>query len=313
MIDSGGHVTSQIDVTVREVGPRDGLQSLSAIVPLDTKVRLVRTLSAAGVVRIEAGSFVSPRAVPQMADSADVFGATDDLTGVSIEALVVDRRGALRAVDAGVSCLVVVAAASDRFSMANVKMTTDQAIAEIAAITEIATAHSTRVVADIATAFGCAYQGVVPVDRIADVAASMHTFGVDELTLADTTGMATPPDVGTVVDAVRDRCPDATIGLHFHNTRGLGLANVWAGIEAGVRLFDSSIGGIGGCPFSPGATGNVATEDLVHLLEATGHTTGIDLERLISVGLELERELGIALPGQLLRSRPRWLTKERAS
>lgn len=306
-------MTSQIDVTVREVGPRDGLQSLSTIVPLDAKVRLIRTLSAAGVVRIEAGSFVSPKAVPQMADSAAVFSSTEDLTGVSLEALVVDRRGALRALDAGVSYLVVVAAASDRFSSANVKMTTDQAIAEIAGIAEIAAARGTRVVADIATAFGCAYLGVVPIDRVADVAASLHTLGIDELTLADTTGMATPPDVGTVVDAVRDRCPDATIGLHFHNTRGLGLANVWAGIGAGVRLFDSSIGGIGGCPFSPGATGNVATEDLVHLLEATGHNTGIDLDRLIAVGLQLERELGFSLPGQLLRSSPRWITKERAS
>lgn len=303
----------QIDVTVREVGPRDGLQSLSTIVPLDAKVRLIRTLSAAGVVRIEAGSFVSPKAVPQMADSAEVFGSIDDLTGVSMEALVVDRRGALRALDAGVSCLVVVAAASDRFSLANVRMTTDQAIAEIAGIAEIAAARSTRVVADIATAFGCAYQGVLPIDRVADVAASLHALGIDELTLADTTGVATPPEVGTVVDAVRDRCPDATIGLHFHNTRGLGLANVWAGVGAGVRLFDSSVGGIGGCPFSPGATGNIATEDLVHLLEATGHNTGIDLERLIAVGLQLERELGFSLPGQLLRSSPRWITKGRAS
>jgi hydroxymethylglutaryl-CoA lyase len=201
-------------------------------------------------------------------------------------------------------------AASDSFSRANVRSSTAEALDEAGRIVEAARAKGIDVVADIATAFGCAYEGPVETERIVAVAHHLRSLGVMEITLADTTGMAAPAEVPRAVDAVRAAVgDDVVIGLHFHNTRGLGLANVCAGLDAGVRLFDSSIGGLGGCPFSPGATGNVSSEDLVHLLTIMGLRTGIDLDRLIGVSSWLERTLGITLPSQVLRSGPRWLSK----
>jgi hydroxymethylglutaryl-CoA lyase len=297
------------DVLVREVGTRDGLQSLSEVLPAAVKADLVRDLAATGIRRIEAGSFVSPRAVPQMADSDAVFAQTADLVGLSREALVVDRRGAARAVESRVDAIVIVIAASESFSSANVRMTIAEALSEAGQVVRLAESGQIAVVADVATAFGCAYEGPVATESVVRVVRALAEIGIAEVTLADTTGMAAPPDVGRVVDAVRSALDDIAIGLHFHNTRGLGLANVCEGLRLGIRLFDSSLGGLGGCPYSPGATGNIATEDLVHLAEITGYATGIDLGRLIETTRALEERLGFRLPGQVLRSGPRWITK----
>jgi hydroxymethylglutaryl-CoA lyase len=297
------------DIIVREVGARDGLQSLALSIPTADKVALVRGLADAGVPRAEVGSFVGARAVPQMADSAAVFAGVTDLAVVK-EALVVRAARVAEAAAAGANAVVLVVAASDSFSRANVRASTAEALDEAGRIVEAARTKRIDVVADIATAFGCAYEGPVATERVVAVAHHLRSLGVMEITLADTTGMAAPAEVRPAVDAVRAAVgDDVVIGLHFHNTRGLGLANVCAGLDAGVRLFDSSVGGLGGCPFSPGATGNISSEDLVHLLTIMGLRTGIDLDRMIEVSSRLERTLGVQLPSQVLRAGPRWLTK----
>jgi hydroxymethylglutaryl-CoA lyase len=273
-------------------------------VALDVKRRLVEGLAAAGLARIEAGSFVSPRAVPQMADSAALFERPLDS---SLEALVVNERGARAAADAGAQVLVGVVAVSDAFSHRNVGQSTAEAIAELGRIASVARDRGIPVTVDLATAFGCAYTGPVPIDEVARVAAAVAEFGVEEITLADTIGAAAPNDITEVVEVVRDRIGgDIAIGLHLHDTRGLGLANACAGLDAGVRRFDASVGGLGGCPFSPGATGNICTEDLVHLLQALGYETGVDLDALIDVSSTLAADLGVTLPSHLLRAGPRF-------
>ena len=294
------------DVLVRDVGPRDGIQSLPLpAVPLDVKRRLVEGLAAAGLARIEAGSFVSPRAVPQMADSAPLFEWPS--TSATLEAVVVNERGAKAAADAGAQVLVGVVAVSDAFSHRNVGQSTADAIAELGRIASVALDRSIPVTVDLATAFGCAYTGRVPVDDVTRVAATVAEFGVDEITLADTIGAAAPNDITEAVAAVGDRVgDDVAVGLHLHDTRGLGLANVCAGLDAGVRRFDASVGGLGGCPFSPGATGNICTEDLGHLLHALGYEAGVDLDALIDVSSTLAADLGVTLPSHLLRAGPRF-------
>jgi hydroxymethylglutaryl-CoA lyase len=293
------------DVVVREVGPRDGLQSLSKAPAAPARVALVRALAHAGVTRIEAGAFVSPRAVPAMADSPAVFAACQDLAPARVEALVMNETGALRALEARADALVCVVSTSETFSQRNVRMSVDEALAVAGRIAVLGQEAGITVVADIATAFGCGYEGLVPDEAVVRVAAALADAGIEELTLADTTGMAFPQAVARTVAAVRGSVPSTTtLGLHFHNTRGLGLVNVQAGLEAGIRLFDASIGGLGGCPFSPGATGNVCTEDLVHLLHLLGLSTGIDLAALVRVAHDAEQSVGFELPGQLLRSGP---------
>lgn len=294
-------------VVVREVGPRDGLQSVAAVPSTADKTTLVNRLARAGLRRIEAGAFVSPRAVPQMADSGAVFAGADRSPRVSLEALVLNGAGMDRAVRAGADAVVAVVAASETFSRKNVRMSTSEALRTARSLGRTAADAGVRCVADVATAFGCAYEGQVADSAVLAVVAGLADAGIREITLADTTGMAAPPDVHRLVGLVRrEYGADVTVGLHFHNTRGLGLTNVYAGLDAGVRLFDSSVGGLGGCPFSPGATGNVCTEDLVHMLELLGIGTGVDLGALLEAARFTERALGFQLPGQLLRSGPGW-------
>ncbi len=292
-------------VLVRDVGPRDGLQAIDQDVTLDTKIAMTNGLVAAGLRRIEAGSFVSPRAVPRMADSRQVFDAMP--SGASREALVVNERGAHAAVDAGVEVLVGVISASDTFSHRNVRMSTDEAIEELATITRVARSAGLPVSVDLSAAFGCAFEGEVPVETVARVAERIATAGAFEIVLADTIGSAAPNDIASVVAAVRAQVgDDVELGLHLHDTRGLALANATAGLDAGIRRFDASVGGLGGCPFSPGATGNVCTEDLVHLFHALGLSTGIDLDELIAVASMVEQHLGTELPSRMLRAGPRF-------
>lgn len=298
-------------VTIRDVGPRDGLQSLPSSFPVGHRVDLIEGLRRAGVQRVEVGSFVSERAVPQMAGSAEVLEA---IRGRSIvaEVLVVTAAKVQPAIEAGADRIVFPVAASETFSQANVRMSVSEAIEECRRAHLKSSEVGVELVADVATAFGCAYEGVVPHRAVVDVAAAVSGFGVTEITLADTTGMAAPGEIGPLIDAVAATVgSDVVLGLHLHDTRGLGLANAWAGLEAGVRLFDSSIGGLGGCPFSPGASGNIATEDLVHMLEASGFSTGIDLDALIEVGRRLEQDLDLTLPARLLRTGPRWALRAR--
>jgi hydroxymethylglutaryl-CoA lyase len=297
--------TATDHVMLRDVGPRDGLQAIDTEISLDLKIAMTNGLAAAGVRRIEAGSFVSPKAVPRMADSRQVFAAMP--SGVSREALVVNERGATTALDADVDVLVGVISASDTFSHRNVRMSTRDAIAELGTIVDIARGGGMPVSVDVSAAFGCAFEGAVDVDTVADVAAAVAGLGVDEIVLADTIGAAAPNDIRNVVTAVRDRVdPGIALGLHLHDTRGLALANALAGLDVGIRRFDASIGGLGGCPFSPGATGNVCSEDLVHLFHALGLTTGIDLDELIRVASIVEEHLGTELPSHMLRAGPRF-------
>jgi hydroxymethylglutaryl-CoA lyase len=294
-------------VLIRDVGPRDGLQSIDAIVSVETKIAMVQRLAATGVRRVEVGSFVSPKAVPQMADSGEVLAATATLDGVCREALVVNVRGAHAAIAAGADVLVSVVSVSETFSQRNVRMSTADALAEMAKIVDVARAAEIPTSINLSASFGCALEGSITPTAVGVVAEALAGLGVTELLLADTIGAASPTDVRTVVAVVRDRIGDEVhLGLHLHDTRGLALANAVAGLDVGIRRFDASVGGLGGCPFSPGATGNVCTEDLVHLFHAEGLSTGIDLDALIDVAAMVESALNRTLPSRMLRAGPRF-------
>jgi hydroxymethylglutaryl-CoA lyase len=312
MAEPGTDVTVQVSddaVLIRDVGPRDGLQSIDQSISLDAKVALVEGLASAGLRRIEVGSFVSPKAVPQMAESTQVFDATSEwgTSGPLREALVVNERGARAAIAAGADVLVSVVSVSETLSQRNVGMSTTEAVAEMAKISAIATDASVPLSINLSASFGCAFEGHIPIDAVADVADAIAALGIAEILLADTIGAAAPNDIHAVVAAVRARTEGRShLGLHLHDTRGLALANATAGLASGIRRFDASVGGLGGCPFSPGATGNVCTEDLVHLFHALGLQTDIDLDALIDVAASIEMELGASLPSKMLQAGPRF-------
>lgn len=301
------HPTGPADrrVTVTEVGTRDGFQAERAFIPTAAKAAVVEALFDAGVRSIEATSFVSPRAVPQLADAADLLALVRRPPGARIAALVPNARGAERAAAAGVDMMVCFVSASQSHCRANLNKPVEQALADFREFAPIAARFGVPVRGAVAVAFGCPFEGDVPPDALLRVIEVYREHGVRHVTLGDTTGMATPPVVERAVRAIADRFPDVAIALHFHNTRGIGLANVMAGLALGVREFESSIGGLGGCPFAPGATGNVCTEDLVYLLHECGFETGIDLERLAEVARQVEALLGRTLPGQVMRAGPR--------
>jgi hydroxymethylglutaryl-CoA lyase len=288
--------------TLREVGLRDGIQSLGAFISTEHKIELLEALGETGLSRLEATSFVSPRHVPQMADADEVMTRVRRKPGVRYEALVPNVRGAERALAARVDAVVFVTAASDAFNLKNVQMTVDASLGVAEQVCQLA---DVPVVAGIATSFGCPYSGDVAVERLLWVAERLAGMGIAEIGLADTTGMANPLQVERTVARVLDRLGDrARFSLHFHNTRGMGLANAVAGLRAGISVFDASLGGIGGCPFAPKATGNICTEDTVHLFEEMGISTGIDLDRLIDVAERAQQVLGFELPGQVMKAGP---------
>jgi hydroxymethylglutaryl-CoA lyase len=238
-----------------------------------------------------------------MADSDVLMSAVADVPG--LELLVVNPRSAALAGATRASSLVALLAASETFAERNTRMSVQDGIDQLAEITRVAQGSGKRCVATVSTAFGCAYEGAVSASSVARVVDGALTAGLDEVTLCDTAGMAHPSQVHDLVAGVRARFGEAfTLGLHFHDTRGLAIANALAGLDAGVRLFDASVGGLGGCPFSPGASGNVCTEDLVHAFEIEGHHTGVDLDRLIAASLAIEADLGVRLPGQIMRAGP---------
>ena len=291
-------------ISMREVGPRDGLQNESPV-PTSAKVRLVDALSQTGVRRIEAVSFVNPRAIPQMADADDVWSAISRAPGIVYSALVPNLRGGVRALDAGCLDIETVVSASETHNRANVNRSTSESLDEIAQLISLAHDRGATCHVTVATAWGCPYEGDVPVQRVVDIARRAIADGADGLSFGDTTGMATPTRVEAVVGAIRMAHADVPLNLHFHNTRGTALANVLVALQLGVTDFDASVGGLGGCPYAPGASGNVASEELVHMVEDMGVDTGIDLEALIEVAREAERIVGRELPSNVLRAGPR--------
>jgi len=294
-------------ISLREVGPRDGLQN-EAPVPTEAKVELIDALSRTGVRRIEAVSFVHPKAIPQMADADEVWKHITRNDDVRYSALVPNLRGAQRALDAGVKEIEVVVSASDTHNRKNVNRTTAESLDDIAALIDLVHEQGRPVQVIVATAWGCPYEGDVPVERVLATADRAVRDGADGISFGDTTGMATPSRVTRLVGGFRSAHPDTALNLHFHNTRGAGLANVLAALELGVSDFDASVGGLGGCPYAPGATGNVASEELVHMVEDMGVATGIDLEALIDAAATAERIVGRTLPSQVLRAGPRTRT-----
>jgi hydroxymethylglutaryl-CoA lyase len=294
-------------LSLREVGPRDGLQNED---PVSTaaKVALIDTLSATGVGRIEAVSFVHPRAIPQMADAAEVWAAITPNPAVRSSALVPNLTGAERALAAGFREIEVVVSASDTHNRKNLNRSTEESLDEIAGIVDRVHAGGATCQVIVATAWGCPYEGDVPVERVVGVASRAMRDGADSLAYGDTTGMATPTRVTRLVGETRSAHPDAALLLHFHNTRGTGLGNVLAALELGVSEFDASVGGLGGCPYAPGATGNIATKELVHMVEDMGVATGVDLEAMINAAAEAERIVGRTLSSQVLRAGPRTRT-----
>jgi hydroxymethylglutaryl-CoA lyase len=289
-------------IEICEVGPRDGLQNEPKLVSTETKVELINKLIDSGIRIIEAVSFVNKKIVPQMADAEEVMRLVPKREDVRYAGLVLSRSGLERALHTDVDFLHVVTTTSDSFNLRNAKRTVDQAVEELTKVIEEGAA-SKGVAGVLGTAFGCPFEGEVPLSRVLKVVESFLKAGCTEITLADTTGMANPLQVQKVVAAFQQEFGKVvTLGLHFHNTRGLGLANILAGYQAGVTRFDSSIGGLGGCPFAPKAVGNVCTEDMVNMFKGMSIDTGTDLERLVETAKWLERSMERPLDGMLMKA-----------
>jgi hydroxymethylglutaryl-CoA lyase len=285
-------------VSIREVAPRDGLQNEEPV-PTEAKVRLIDALSETGVRRIEAVSFVHPKAIPQMADADEVWSRITKNADVRYSALIPNTRGAQRAIAAGFREIEVVVSASDTHNQRNLNRSTEQSLEDIAQLIPLIHGAGATIEVIVATSFGCPFEGDIDPDRVAGIVARVRADGADRIAFGDTTGMATPRRVRDLLSAVR---PDL---LHFHNTRGTGLANILTALDLGITEFDASVGGIGGCPYAPGASGNVATEEVVHMLHDMGIDTGIDLDRLIETAEMAEKMLGRTLPSGVLRAGPR--------
>jgi hydroxymethylglutaryl-CoA lyase len=293
-------------VRIREVGPRDGIQSEKADVSTDDKVALIDALSATGLRSIEAVSFVSPKAIPQMADAREVWQAMSRHEDIFYSALVPNRKGAETAVEVGVDGMQVFIAATDSYNLKNVRRTVEGSIPNVREVVAVARDASIPVEGTISTAFGCPYEGDVAPERVVQVSRWMVDEGVEAISYGDTTGMGTPRRVREVIEAVRAELPQLSLNMHFHDTRGTGLANVLTALELGVDYFDASIGGMGGSPYADGATGNIATEDLVHMLEDMDIDTGVDLEALLRAGRLAQGFIAGRLPGKVLSAGPRW-------
>ena len=288
-------------VDIREVCLRDGLQ-IEAPIPLAAKIEILEAIVATGVREVEATAFVSPSKVPALADAADLAAELHRFAGVEFSALVASANGAKRAVAAGLNSIEYVVSASDAHSRANVGRDTAESTAAIADVTRIAHDHGAAVEVIIATAWDCPFDGPTDPRRVLEIATAAVELGVDRIAIADTIGTTTPVRVGALVEAIRPIVDGRPLGAHFHNTRGAGLASAFAAVQAGITRLDASIGGLGGCPFAPGASGNIATEDLVYLLRDSGIATDVDLDAAIAAAGVAQRAVGHELPSALLRA-----------
>jgi hydroxymethylglutaryl-CoA lyase len=286
-----------------EVGPRDGLQNWSEPVATETKVQLVRAAFAAGVDRVEATSMVSPKWVPQMADAEQVLAALSAQEMQRVRVLIPNVKGLERAVGAGATNVLVGVGATDGFNRKNLNRTVAETMDDIQEVLRVA-GEDIRVDASVSVAWGCPYDGPVSVDQVMDVAIRLAEMGVAEISFGDTIGVATPTGVGTLSTYALDRLGGTQVAMHFHDTRGMGVANVYSALEAGVDTFEGSIGGIGGCPFAPRSTGNVCSEDLLFMLQESGYATGIDVWAMCDAARDLAAALGRDLPGKLHRAGP---------
>jgi len=299
-----------IDVLVHEVGPRDGLQSIDTIFSTKAKLDWIRSEAAAGVPQIQVGSFVRPDLLPQMADSAEVVGQAITIPGLTVSALVPNLKGAQNAIAAGAHQLGVVMSVSQAHNMSNINRTVEQSLegfGEIVAYrNEVDPERKTVISGGLATSFGCTISGAVPMRDVMSRAEQLLELGADRLSVADTVGFANPKQVRDLFDELfRTVGTDVAVGAHFHDTRGLGLANAYAAVEAGVRELDACLGGLGGCPYAPGASGNIVTEDLVFMLEAMGLKTGIDLDALLQTRELMEKHLkGEPVQGSFVNAGP---------
>lgn len=288
---------------IHEVSLRDGFQIEPEFVPTHVKVELINALSRTGLAKIEATSFTSPKGIPALADAEAVMSAIDRIAGVEMAALVPNVRGAARALACRVDELNVVMSASRTHNLANLRMEPEQSLQQFAEIARLAEGQA-AVNASLSTAFGCPFEGEISLSRVIELVQRIHDAGIDRVTLCDTTGMANPAQVGSLCATVRARWPEIVFTAHFHDTRAMGLANAVAALHAGIDRFDASLGGLGGCPFAPGASGNVCTEDLVHMFQAMGYETGIDLDALLELARRMPAIVGHPVPGQVMKAGP---------
>jgi len=292
-------------VEVIEVGTRDGLQIEPTLLSTERKIAIVNAILDSGIREIEVSSFVSPKAVPQLADAAEVINGVTRRADTVLMALVPNLRAAERAAETQLDAGVLLVSASETHNQKNLNRPIAASLEGMASTADRLRQAGIQAYGAIAVAFGCPFEGEVPIQRLISIVQAYANLGVDHVTLGDTTGMATPANVRATVRALHAAVPGTTLTLHLHNTRGAGLANVMVGLDEGIRRFDSCIGGLGGCPFAPGATGNICTEDLVYLLQESGWHTGVDLGRSIDVALMMEQALGRPLVGQVMRAGPR--------
>jgi hydroxymethylglutaryl-CoA lyase len=285
-----------------EVGPRDGLQNERVTIPTEVKIAYITALADAGLQVIEAGAFVSPRWVPQMADTAAVYSEIPKDPGVEYPVLVPNMKGLERAIEAGVKSIAIFTAASDTFNKRNINMTIDESFENYAPVAARARAEGLRIRGYVSTSFGCPYEGEVPPEKVLEVSARLLDIGCYEVSVGDTIGVGTPMQVQGVIGMLLQVIPVSRLAMHFHDTRGTALANTLAALEMGIAAFDASSGGLGGCPYAPGASGNLATEDLVYMLDSMGIETGIDLKRLVKASSIVAPYLDHPLPGRYLQA-----------
>ena len=303
MTISTGTDTRHVEVV--EVGTRDGLQIERHIVPAAVKIDILNDMIASGLRSIEVTSFVSPKAVPQLSDAAEVLGGIKKRHDTYLMALVPNLRAAERAADTPLDAGVLLISASDTHNRKNVNRTIVESMAAFPVVAARLRQAGIGIAGSIATVFGCPFEGEVSIEAVKAIVRAYVDLGIDHVSLGDTTGMATPTNIRSVVRSLNTSFPTVDFSLHLHNTRGIGLANVLVGLDEGVRRFDSSVAGLGGCPFAAGATGNICTEDLIYLLHESGYETGIDLYQAIAVAKKMEKELDRQLSGQVMKAGPR--------
>jgi hydroxymethylglutaryl-CoA lyase len=289
-------------VRIVEVGPRDGLQNEKVTIPTEAKIAYITALADAGLRVIEAGAFVSPKWVPQMADTAAVYRNIPKDPGVEYPVLVPNSKGLDRAVEAGVTSIAIFTAASDTFNRRNINMSIDESFQNYAPVAARARAEGIRVRGYVSTSFGCPYEGEVPAEKVLEVAARLLDLGCYEVSIGDTIGVGTPVQVQGVIGMLLQVIPASRLAMHFHDTRGTALANTLAALEMGITTLDTSAGGLGGCPYAPGAAGNLATEDLVYMVDRMGIETGVDLDRLVRASSIIAPYLDHPLPGRYLQA-----------